>query len=99
MSEDKNNAAAPMWDIAFKAITVLIIPWAVFVTSSIYGFRAFISRGDRFSASDGHRLEKVILEESYKLKQLINTYEKEFSEDFIRKEELDMILDNRDRAK
>ena len=97
MSEDKDPA--PMWDIAFKAITVLIIPWAVFVTSSIYGFRAFISRGDRFSASDGHRLEKVILEESYKLKQLINTYEKEFSEDFIRKEELDMILDNRDRAK
>ena len=98
MSEDKNSAA-PMWDIAFKAITVLIVPWAVFVTSSIYGFRAFTNRGDRFSAADGHRLEKVILEESYKLKQLINTYEKEFSEDFIRKEELDMILDNRDRAK
>ena len=95
MSEDKDTA--PMWDIAIKAVTVLIVPWAVFVTSSIYGFRSFINRGDRFSASDGHRLEKVILEESYKLKQLINTYEKEFSEDFIRKEELDMILDRRER--
>ena len=94
---NESNSTNQMWDIAIKAVTVLIIPWAVFVTSSIYGFRSFTNRGDRFSAADGHRLEKVILEESYKLKQLINQYEKEFSEDFIRKTELDMILDRRER--
>ena len=96
---NESKSTEQMWNIAIKAVTVLIVPWGVFVTSSVYGFRSFVNRGDRFSSADGHRLEKVIMEESYKLKQLINTYEKEFSEDFIRKEELDMILDNRDRAK
>lgn len=80
-------------DQIVKIVVVLVIPWSIWVTQSIYASVAFQQRGDRFSAQDGHRLEKVILEESNKLRTQINNYEKEFSRDFVRHSELEKVIE------
>ena len=82
----------PTMDLIFKGIIVFIVPWSIWTTSSIYEFRAFVGRGDRFSSSDGHRLEKTILEQSLKVQNQIYALEKEFSEDFVRHSEMEALL-------
>jgi len=90
----KKTVASPFLDMSFKLVVVIIIPWSVWVTNAIFSCKSFQSRGDRFSASDGHRLEKVILEESAKQQNLLFQFEREFSSEYIRKNELNQLLHN-----
>jgi len=83
---------SPIMDTVIKAVVLMVLPWSIFVTNSIFEAKAFMHRGDRFSASDGHRLEKVILEESEKNRNLLFAFEREFSSQFVRKGELQQIL-------
>ena len=66
--------------------------WAVWTTNNTYEAKAFIKQGNRFSSEDGHRLEKIILEQSAKVQSQIYQLEKEFSEDFVRHSEMEALL-------
>lgn len=88
----KRAASAPITDLIFKCVVVFILPWSVWTTSSIYEFRAFVQRGDRFSVEDGHRLEKVILEQSAKVQQQLYSLEKEFGKEFVRHSEVEGLF-------
>ena len=90
----RKTVSLPIVDIAFKLVVIIILPWSVWVTNAIFACKSFQSRGDRFSASDGHRLEKVILEESAKQQNLLFQFEREFSSEYIRKNELNQLLHN-----
>lgn len=96
MTERVKQASEQMWNLLFRVVAVTILPWSVWATASIFEFQSFINRGDRFSASDGHHLEKTILEESRKLQAQIVQYEKEFSSEFVRHSQLKDLLDIRD---
>lgn len=89
---DKINS--PVMDQIVRGVVLLVIPWSIWVTQSIYQAIAFQQRGDRFSAMDGHRLEKIILEESEKNRALLWNFERQFSSDFVRHSELKTILQN-----
>ena len=88
---DKINS--PVMDQIVRGVVLLVIPWSIWVTQSIYSALAFQQRGDRFSAQDGHRLEKVILEESEKNRLLLFAFERQFSSDFVRHSELKTVID------
>ena len=90
---------AAIWDVIFKVVAVIILPWVVWATVSIFQFRSFIARGDRFSATDGHKLHTTILEESSKLRQSIFELESEFSAGYVRHSELKQVLEARDRKR
>ena len=94
MSEKQKPDTAALWDIIFRVMTVIILPWTVWATASIFQFHGFIKRGDRFSAKDGAELHRTILDESRKTRELIYQFEKEFSSDFVRHTELKTILQN-----
>lgn len=99
MTERVKQASEQMWNLLFRVVAVTILPWSVWATASIFKFQSFINRGDRFSASDGHHLEKTIIEESRKLQAQIVQYEKEFSSEFVRHSELKGLLDVRESQK
>jgi len=90
----RKTVSLPIVDIAFKLVVVIILPWSVWVTNAVFSCKHFQSRGDRFSSSDGHRLEKIILEESAKHQNLLFQFEREFSSEYIRKSELNQMLHN-----
>ena len=83
---------SPVMDQIVRGVVLLVIPWSIWVTQSIYASLAFQQRGDRFSSEDGHRLEKVILEESEKNRALLFAFERQFSSEFVRHTELKTIL-------
>ena len=85
---------SPVMDQIVRGVVLLVIPWSIWVTQSIYSALAFQQRGDRFSAQDGHRLERIILEESEKNRALLWNFERSFSEGFVRHSELKTILQN-----
>ena len=80
-------------DQIVRGVVLLVIPWSIWVTQSIYASLAFMQRGDRFSSDDGHRLEKVILEESEKNRALLFAFERQFSSEFVRHSELKTVLE------
>ena len=82
----------PTMDLIFKVAVTCLLPWAVWTTNSIYEAKSFMKQGGRFSSSDGHRLEKIILEQSAKTQSQIYQLEKEFSEDFVRHSEMEALL-------
>ena len=88
----KRTAASPFLDMGFKLVVVIIIPWSIWVTNAVFSCIHFQSSGARFSAQDGHRLEKIILEEGVKHRQLMYDFEREFSSNFVRHTELRDIL-------
>ena len=90
----RKTVSSPFLDMSFKLVVVIIIPWAIWVTNSVFECKSFQSRGDRFSAKDGHRLERIILEESEKNRALLWNFERSFSEGFVRHSELKTILQN-----
>jgi len=99
MTEKAKAAISPVMDILLKIALVAILPWSIWVTVNTFSCMHFMNRGDRFSASDGHRLETTILEESKRTQELIylndrklTDFEREFSENFVRHSELMQIL-------
>ena len=84
---------SPVMDQIVRGVVLLVIPWSIWVTQSIYASIAFQQRGDRFSSEDGHRLEKVILEESEKNRALLFAFERQFSSEFVRHSELKTVLE------
>mgnify|MGYP000592313326 FL=1 len=84
---------SPVMDQIVRGVVLLVIPWSIWVTQSIYASLAFQQRGDRFSSEDGHRLEKVILEESEKNRALLFAFERQFSSEFVRHSELKTVLE------
>ena len=93
MTEKIQNAiSGPLIDIVFKGIVILVIPWSIWVTESLYATKAFMNRGDRFSAADGYRLEFLIFGESAKMRELVNQFEREFTSKFVRHSELKNVL-------
>ena len=84
---------SPVMDQIVRGVVLLVIPWSIWVTQSIYASIAFQQRGDRFSSDDGHRLEKVILEESEKNRALLFAFERQFSSEFVRHSELKTVLE------
>jgi len=84
---------SPVMDQIVRGVVLLVIPWSIWVTQSIYASLAFQQRGDRFSSDDGHRLEKVILEESEKNRALLFAFERQFSSEFVRHSELKTVLE------
>jgi len=87
--------STPIMDMILKLVTILIIPWSVWITSGAFACKHFMQRGDRFTIEDGHSLEKAARDEAQKTRQLIWQFEKEFSSEFVRKEELEIILKNK----
>ena len=53
----KKSELSSLIDHAFKLAVIVVIPWGVWVTSNIVHFKAFESKGDRFSAYDAYELE------------------------------------------
>ena len=91
---------SPIMDTVIKAVVVMVLPWSIFVTNSIFEAKAFMHRGDRFSAQDGHELERLILLEGQKTRDGINStrdeiykMEKEFSSQFVRHSELKVVIE------
>jgi len=99
MTDKAKAAISPVMDILLKIALVAILPWSIWVTANTFSCMHFMERGSRFTVEDGHRLEKVILEESKRTQQLIylndrklTDFEREFSENFVRHSELMQIL-------
>ena len=99
MTDKAKAAISPVMDILLKIALVAILPWSIWVTVNTFSCKHFMERGSRFTVEDGHRLEKVILEESKKTQELIylndrklTDFEREFSENFVRHSELMQIL-------
>jgi hypothetical protein len=53
------------WDVLFK-INQVIIPvmmaWGIWVTTAVFEMKSFMNQGNRFTASDGMKLETDIKE-------------------------------------
>ena len=60
LKEKRGFLQHPIVDLAFKVAVVVIIPWSVWVTNSIYDNVSFRNRGDRFTLQMGYALEKRI---------------------------------------
>lgn len=84
---------SPMMDQIVRGVVLLVIPWSIWVTQSIYSAMAFQQRGDRFSAKDGHRLETLILQQTHVIQSDIHQLESEMSQEFVRHSELKQILE------
>ena len=84
---------SPIMDQIVRGVVLLVIPWSIWVTQSIYQSISFQQRGDRFSAKDGHRLETLILQQTHVIQSDIHQLESEISEEFVRHSELKQILD------
>ena len=84
---------SPIMDQIVRGVVLLVIPWSIWVTQSIYSAMAFQQRGDRFSAKDGHRLETLILQQTHVIQSDIHELESEISEEFVRHSELKQILE------
>ena len=84
---------SPIMDQIVRGVVLLVIPWSIWVTQSIYSAIAFQQRGDRFSAKDGHRLETLILQQTHVIQKDIHQLESEMSQEFVRHAELKQILD------
>jgi len=84
---------SPVMDQIVRGVVLLVIPWSIWVTQSIYSAMAFQQRGDRFSAQDGHRLETLILQQTHSIQRSIHTLESEMTEEFVRHSELKQILE------
>ena len=84
---------SPIMDQVVRGVVLLVIPWSIWVTQSIYSAMAFQNRGDRFSAKDGHRLETLILQQTHVIQSDIHQLESEMSEEFVRHSELKAIID------
>ena len=80
-------------DQIVRGVVLLVIPWSIWVTQSIYQAMAFQNRGDRFSAKDGHRLETLILQQTHVIQSDIHQLESEMSQKFVRHSELKQILE------
>ena len=85
---------SPMMDQIVRGVVLLVIPWSIWVTQSIYSAMAFQNRGDRFSAKDGHRLETLILQQTHVIQSDIHKLESEMSQEFVRHSELQQILES-----
>ena len=83
---------SPIMDQIVRGVVLLVIPWSIWVTQSIYSAIAFQQRGDRFSAKDGHRLETLILHQTHVIQKDIYELESEMTEEFVRHAELKQIL-------
>ena len=75
---------------AIRGVLVAIIPWGIWVTSSLFGLLAWKDRKDTFDAHDAHDLEVRMIERAHQIKE-------DFTRDFIRKDELE-LLDRAARA-
>ena len=84
---------SPIMDQIVRGVVLLVIPWSIWVTQSIYSAIAFQNRGDRFSAKDGHRLETLILQQTHVIQSDIHQLESEMSQEFVRHSELKQILE------
>jgi len=108
MTQKISNAiSGPMLDIIFKAVVILVVPWGIWVTGTIFECKSFMSRGDRFTTTDASimyrqidsrlddlppkhvvdSLRQVELDIT-KTKDLLQQFEREFSKNFVRKDEL-----------
>jgi len=71
-----------------RAVVFFVVPWAVWATANIYDMTAFHKYGDRHSRADAsqmeHRLEVSVAE----VRELLYTFERDFSKSFVRKDEL-----------
>ena len=85
---------SPIMDQIVRGVVLLVIPWSIWVTQSIYSAMAFQNRGDRFSAKDGHRLETLILQQTHVIQSDIHQLESEMTEKFVRHSELQQILES-----
>ena len=85
---------SPMMDQIVRGVVLLVIPWSIWVTQTLYSAIAFQNRGDRFSAKDGHRLETLILQQTHVIQSDIHQLESEMSQEFVRHSELKTILQN-----
>jgi len=84
---------SPMMDQIVRGVVLLVIPWSIWVTQTLYSAIAFQNRGDRFSAKDGHRLETLILQQTHVIQSDIHQLESEMSQEFVRHSELKEILE------
>lgn len=84
---------SPIMDQVVRGVVLLVIPWSIWVTQSIYQAMAFQQRGDRFSAKDGHRLETLILQQTHVIQREIHQLESEMTEEFVRHSELKTVID------
>ena len=66
----------------------MMVGWAVWVTGSVYELRGFQNRGDRFTLVDGMRMERDINAKLQQMDEKLDQYEREFSKEFVRKNEL-----------
>ena len=89
----RNKINSPVMDQIVRGVVLLVIPWSIWVTEGLYQSRAFQQRGDRFSTQDAHRLEKLLLEEERKTREMIYKFEMRMSNEFVRRSELKAIID------
>ena len=85
---------SPMMDQIVRGVVLLVIPWSIWVTQTLYSAIAFQNRGDRFSAKAGHRLETLILQQTHVIQSDIHQLESEMSQEFVRHSELQQILES-----
>lgn len=78
--------------LTLRIFGLILIPWTIFVTTNIYQFRGFMSRGDRFSAMDAYAMERRLVAEHERdvreLTNLLREFERDFTASFVRKDEL-----------
>ena len=73
------------WLLAvFRAALIGIFPWAIWVTSSLFGLLAWKDRKDDFDANDAHALEVRMIERAHEIQE-------EFTKGFVRKDELELL--------
>ena len=95
MTEKIKATINPVMDMLVKIGMVAILPWSIWITSQAFSCKHFMQRGSRFTIQDGHTLERNITDECRKTRDLIYQIESELSSSFIRKEELEQILNQR----
>lgn len=69
MASIKEQKLEGPWILLFKAhiaiVTPLLISWGIWVTNEQFNDRAFRLSGERFTQSDGRKLEDKIVDELY----------------------------------
>lgn len=82
-----------------KFALICFIPWSVWITKEVLTTSAFRSNGDRFTRADGlelrvkmveseSRLSAQVTREVQAIRKLLTEFEREFSADFVRKDEI-----------
>ena len=70
-----------------------IIAWAIWVTKSMYELKAFSNSGARFSLQDAYSMERRTEDKIDRVEHLLREFEREFSSEFVRKDELPKTVD------